>query len=118
VAITFSLLEKEFPPSFFDIMTHLLLHVVGELVLCGPVNNRQMYPMEQMMKVLKDYVHSMAQFERSIIKTYMLEEKLRFLIEYLQEFEHVSIRVWDVKERVSREVFKGAPTKVVLNSIL
>jgi hypothetical protein len=46
VAITLSLLEKEFPSSFFDVMTHLLLHVVDELDICGPVHNRWMYLME------------------------------------------------------------------------
>jgi len=38
VAITLVLLEKEFPPSFFDVMTHLLVHLVEELELCGLVH--------------------------------------------------------------------------------
>ncbi len=60
VTITFSLSKKEFPSSLFDIMTHLLLHVVDELDVCGPVHNRWMYLVEWMMKVLKGYVCSMA----------------------------------------------------------
>jgi len=43
VAITFSLLEKKFPPSFFHIVTHLLLHVIVELDICGPIHNKWMY---------------------------------------------------------------------------
>jgi hypothetical protein len=39
VAITISLLKKEFPLGFFDIMTHLLLHVVDELEICELVHN-------------------------------------------------------------------------------
>jgi hypothetical protein len=39
VAITLSLLEKEFHPTFFDVMIHLLLHVVDELDVCGPIHN-------------------------------------------------------------------------------
>ncbi len=70
------------------------------------------------MKVLKDYVPSMARLEGSIVEGYMLEEKLRFVIEYLHEFEHVSIRVQDAEEGVYGEVFKGVPTKVVFSSIL
>ncbi len=31
VAITLSLLQKKFLATFFDVMTHLLLHVVDEL---------------------------------------------------------------------------------------
>jgi hypothetical protein len=42
VGITFTLLKKEFPPSFFDMMTHLLLHVVDELEVCGLVHKRCM----------------------------------------------------------------------------
>jgi hypothetical protein len=37
VVVTIYLKKKEFPPTFFDIMTHLLLHVVDELEICGPV---------------------------------------------------------------------------------
>jgi hypothetical protein len=49
VAITLSLLEKEFPRTFitfFDVMTHLLLHVVDELDVYKPVHNHWMYPVE------------------------------------------------------------------------
>jgi hypothetical protein len=38
VAITISLLKKEFPLAFFDIMIHLLLHVVDVLDIYGSVH--------------------------------------------------------------------------------
>jgi len=60
VAIFLNLLEMEFPPSFFDIMTHLVLHLVEELNLCGPIATRWMYPVKQYMKTLKKYVHNLA----------------------------------------------------------
>jgi hypothetical protein len=72
VAITLSLLEKEFPPTFFDVMTHLLLHVVDELDIYGPIHNYWTYSVEQLMKVLKGYVHSMARLEGSMAKGYIL----------------------------------------------
>jgi hypothetical protein len=37
VVVTLVLLERKFPPSFFDIMTHLLVHLVEELESCGPI---------------------------------------------------------------------------------
>jgi hypothetical protein len=86
VAITISFLEKEFPPSFFDIITHLLLHVVDELEICGPIHHRWMYPMEWMMKLLKGYVHNMSQPKGSMVEGYILDETMGFVIEYLQEF--------------------------------
>jgi hypothetical protein len=60
VAESMALLETEFPPSFFDIMTHLPYHLVEELELCGPVATRWMYHVERYMKTLKDYVQNMA----------------------------------------------------------
>jgi hypothetical protein len=39
VAIILSLLGKEFSPTYFDIMKHLLMHVVEELDVCGIVHN-------------------------------------------------------------------------------
>ena len=44
VAETMALAEIEFPPSFFDVMTHLPIHLAKELDLCGPVSARWMYP--------------------------------------------------------------------------
>ncbi|RVW77665.1 hypothetical protein CK203_053390 [Vitis vinifera] len=46
VVVTLCLFEKYFPPSFFDIMVHLTVHLVRELRLCGPVYLRWMYPFE------------------------------------------------------------------------
>jgi len=37
-------LEMFFPPSFFDIMVHLIVHLIREIKLCGPVYMRWMYP--------------------------------------------------------------------------
>ena len=30
-------LEMFFPPSFFDIMVHLIVHIMREIKYCGPV---------------------------------------------------------------------------------
>lgn len=88
-------------------MMHLFLLVVDELDVCGLVHNQWMYFVEWMMKVLKGYVCSMAYPKRSLVKSYMLEKTLGFVIKYLQEFQHVTRRVWDVHERVSKEVLEG-----------
>jgi len=49
--------ELVFPPSFFDIMTHLLVHLVKEIIILGPVFLHTMFPFERFMGVLKKYVH-------------------------------------------------------------
>ena len=39
-------LEMIFPPSFFNIMTHLLVHLVKEIGILGPVLLHNMFPFE------------------------------------------------------------------------
>ncbi len=47
VAISLALMEMHFPPSFFDIMKHLLYHLVDELDICGPIAIKWMYHIER-----------------------------------------------------------------------
>ena len=65
------LFEKIFPPSFFDIMAHLTVHLVREVKLCGPVYLRWMYPFEQYMKILKGYLRNYNRPEGSIVEGYI-----------------------------------------------
>ncbi|XP_057806813.1 uncharacterized protein LOC131021574 isoform X3 [Salvia miltiorrhiza] len=52
ITTTLCLLEKHFPPSFFDIMVHLTIHLVREVKLCGPVWYRWMYQLQSYIGVL------------------------------------------------------------------
>jgi len=40
-------LEMLFPPSFFTVMVHLMVHLVDEAKFGGPVHYRWMYPIER-----------------------------------------------------------------------
>jgi len=40
-------LERIFPPSFFDCMEHLPVHLAYEARIAGPVQYRWMYPFER-----------------------------------------------------------------------
>ncbi len=86
VVVTTSFLKKEFLLAFFDIMTHLLLHVVDELEICELVHSHWMYPVEPMMKVLKGYVRNMSQFEGSMVEGYILDETMGFVTKYCKSF--------------------------------
>ena len=66
--------ELMFPPSFFNIMTHLLVHLVKEISILGHVFLHNMFPFERFMGVLKKYVHNRARPEGSIAKGYGIEE--------------------------------------------
>ena len=56
-----------FPLALFDIMVHLVVHLVREIKLGGPVFLRWCYPFEIHMDSLKDNIRNPAQPEGSII---------------------------------------------------
>ncbi|XP_042449045.1 uncharacterized protein LOC122033970 [Zingiber officinale] len=89
--VTLCLLEQYFPPSFFDIMLHLTVHLVREVQLCGPVYFRWMYPFERCMKVLKSYVGSRKYPEGCIVRRYAAEEAVEFCSEYLNDLDPVGV---------------------------
>ena len=92
------MLEKVFPPSFFDVMSDLPVHLVQQLEICGPMHSRWMYPMEQYLKRLKGYVRQRAQPEGSMARGYIIDEALGFCTEYMQDCELTCRRIWDDQE--------------------
>ncbi|CAL2266081.1 unnamed protein product [Prunus armeniaca] len=91
VVVTLCLLEKYFPTSFFDIMVHLVVHLVREVRLCGPVYFRWMYPFERYMKVLKGYVQNRTRPEGCIAERYIAEEAVEFCTEHLSDVSTVGV---------------------------
>jgi len=71
-------LEMIFPPTFFDIMVHLPVHLAEEASLGGPVCYRWMYPMERYLRMVKGYVRNKAHPEGSIAEGYITEECMTF----------------------------------------
>lgn len=91
-AIILCHLEMYFPPSFFDIMVHLIVHLVREIRFCGPVYLRWMYPVERYMKILKGYVKNQHRPEASIVERYIAEEAVEFCnTNYMPEEEAIGI---------------------------
>src|SRR3954470_23547359 len=70
--------ELVFPPSFFNIMTHLVVQLVEEISILGPVFLHNMFPFERFMGLLKKYVRNRARLEGSISKVYGTEEVTEF----------------------------------------
>ncbi len=71
-------------------MTHLLIHLVEELELCGSVHTHWMYLVEHSFKTLKGFVKNRARPEGSMVESYGLEEALGFCTKYLQDFTTTS----------------------------
>ncbi|XP_071714966.1 uncharacterized protein [Rutidosis leptorrhynchoides] len=69
-------LELIYPPTFFDIMIYLVMHLPEEAIYGGPVYMRWMYPIERYMKKLKNYVRNKAKPEGCIAEGYVADEAL------------------------------------------
>jgi hypothetical protein len=111
VATSLCLLEKVFPPTLFDLMMHLVLHLMDELDICGPVHFRWMYPIERIMKDLKGYVCNMHKPKGRMAKGHIFDEVLGLCTEYMHNFEATNRHVWDANEEegVVGEVLEGQP---------
>lgn len=77
-------LEKIFPPAFFDVMEHLLVHLPYEAKVGGSVQYRWMYPFERCILYLKRKARYKARVEESICEAYILEEISKYLDPKLQ----------------------------------
>lgn len=60
-------LEKIFPPSFFDVMEHLTIHLPRQAALGGPVQYNWIYVSERLMLQLKQMAKNPSRVEGSII---------------------------------------------------
>ncbi|GKA85231.1 hypothetical protein Tco_0806885 [Tanacetum coccineum] len=75
-------LELIYPPAFFDIMIHLVIHLPLEALEGGPIRPRWMFPFERFMKKLKGYVRNKDKLEGLIEEGYVAEEALTFSSHY------------------------------------
>ena len=109
VAETMVLLEKQLPPTAFNIMLHLPYHIVQETFICGPVQNRWMYPFERYYKGLKGFVRNLAKPEGSMAASYEVEEAAGYVTEYMLNYSSTYLRVWDSQEDPSMtdEILEG-----------
>jgi hypothetical protein len=88
--------ELAFPPSFFDIMTHLLVHLVKEITILGLVYLHNMWPFERFMSVLKKYVLNRAP-EGSIAKGYVTEEVIEFCVDFVTQLTRLGFQYHDTR---------------------
>ena len=72
-------------------MVHLIIHLVREVRICGPVFLRWMYPIERYMKILKGYVKNQYRPEASIVERYITEEAIEFCTNYLSQVEAIGV---------------------------
>ncbi|KAK1603656.1 hypothetical protein QYE76_027329 [Lolium multiflorum] len=76
-------LEMYFPPAFFDVMVHLLVHIMDDIVSLGPAFLHNMMSFERMNGVIKGYVRNRSHPDGSIVQGWLTEECISFCTNYL-----------------------------------
>ncbi|KAH0733048.1 hypothetical protein KY289_004236 [Solanum tuberosum] len=85
---TINQLERIFPPSFFDIIIHLPIHLANEVRLGGPVQNRWMYSTEREMGTFKSYIRNRRYPEGCIAETRVGIDCMNLFCKYLHRGVH------------------------------
>ena len=78
-------LKKIFPPGFFLLMQHLIVHLPYEARMGGLVQVRWCYPIERCLKAVRKKYRNKAKIEASITEAYILEEASNFTEKYYTE---------------------------------
>jgi hypothetical protein len=76
-------IEIYFPPVFFDIMVHLLVHVVDDVKQLGSMFLHNMMPFERLNGVIKGFVRNRSHPDGSIAKGFLTYECISFFQTYL-----------------------------------
>ncbi|GKE01592.1 hypothetical protein Tco_1389575, partial [Tanacetum coccineum] len=115
-------LELIYPPAFFDIMIHLVIHLPLEAIFGGPIRPRWMYLFERYMKKLKNYVRNKAKSEGSIAEGYVAEEALTFTSHYFRDvttkFNRPNRNVDCPPPTCQFQVFKSLCKSIGLRSVI
>ncbi|KAH0716865.1 hypothetical protein KY290_013434 [Solanum tuberosum] len=80
-------LEKVFPPSFFDVMVHLPIHIASEAEIAGPIHYRWMYPVERWLYFLKFLIGNRVCPEGCIVEGYIAIECMTLCSRYLHRID-------------------------------
>ena len=96
-----------FLPSFFNIMTQLLVHLVKGISILSPVFLHNMFPFERFMGVLKKYVHNHARPEGSIAKGYRTKDVIEFCIDFIPDLNSIGVPKSCIEGRLSGKGILG-----------
>src|SRR5215216_259279 len=93
-------------------MTHLLVHLVEEIRILGPVFLHNMFPFERFMGVLKKSVHNRTRPEGSISKGYGTEEVIEFCVDFLPDLKPIGVPESRYEGRLTRKGTLGRKSMV------
>jgi hypothetical protein len=87
------MLEMCFPPSFFDMQQHLMIHLVDQIHTLGPLYLHSIFLYERYLVVLKSYVWNCAHPEGSIMEGYTTEEVDECCAEYVKDEKRIGLPI-------------------------
>jgi hypothetical protein len=93
------IVETQNQLAFFDIMVHLMIHLVHQIEALGPSFLHEMWSYEWFMSVLNRYVHNRTHPEGSMIEGYNFE-----VVECCQEWLKVQRRIGNPDSRHKRRL--------------
>jgi hypothetical protein len=93
-------------------MTHLLVHLVKEIFILGPMFLHNMFPLERFMGVLKKYVHNHARPEGSIAQGYGTEEVIELCVDFIPDLDLIGVPESRHEGRLSRNGTLGRKTYI------
>jgi hypothetical protein len=77
-------LEIYFPPAFFDIMVHLLVHLVDDIIHLSLTFLHNMMSFERLNGVIKGFVRNRSHPDGSIAKGFLTYKGISFCQNYLR----------------------------------
>jgi hypothetical protein len=90
---TMCMLEMCFPPPFFDMREHLMIHLVYQILTLGPLYLHSMFSYERFLAVLKAYVQNRAHPEGSIMEGYTIEEVVECCMDYVKDEKRIGLPI-------------------------
>ena len=99
-------------------MTHLLVHLVDEIAILGPIFLHNMFPFERFMGVLKKYVHNRARPEGSISKGYGTKEVIEFCVDFIPDHKPIGVPESRYEGRLSGKGTLGKKATICRTDIL
>jgi len=87
IPLTLSKLERCLPPSCFNIMLHLPIHLPNEALIGGPNQFRWMYFGERQLHKFKSSILNKGQLDGSMVDNYLIQEYMTLFSRYLHRIE-------------------------------
>jgi len=101
IAETLCQLEMCFPPSFFNIMPHLMMHMVDQIQELDRIYLHQMWTYERFMSTLDRYILNHAYLEGSMIAAYTTEEAVNCCTKYIRDGRAIGLPIPQHEGRTS-----------------